>query len=47
MERENVVVSPERLARQRQIEQEIRDHLAATLDHTPLACVDTFGCPLV
>ena len=44
MERENVVVSPERLARQREIEQEIRAHLAETLDHTPLAYVDTFGC---
>ena len=44
MERENVVVSPERLARQREIEQEIRTHLAETLDHTPLAYVDTFGC---
>ena len=44
MERENVVVSPERLARQREIEQEIKTHLAETLDHTPLAYVDTFGC---
>ena len=37
MERENVVIAPERLARQREIEQEIRTHLAETLDHTPLA----------
>ena len=44
MERENVVITPERLARQREIEQEIRAHLAETLDHTPLAYVDTFGC---
>ena len=44
MERENVVIAPERLARQREIEQEIRAHLAETLDHTPLAYVDTFGC---
>jgi tRNA-2-methylthio-N6-dimethylallyladenosine synthase len=44
LERENVVIAPEQLARQRQIEQELRAHLAQTLPHTPLAFVDTFGC---
>ena len=44
MKREEVVVSPEQLARQREIMQEIRAHLQETLDHAPLACVDTFGC---
>lgn len=44
MEREKVVVSPEELALQRNIEQEIKAHLAETLDHTPLAYIDTFGC---
>ena len=47
MTRETTVVAPEELARQREIMGEIRDHLAQTLDHTPLALVDTFGCPLV
>lgn len=44
MKREEVVVSPQQLARQREIMQEIRTHLQETLDHAPLACVDTFGC---
>ena len=44
MERKNVVVSPEEIARQRGIAREIRRHLEQTLDHPPLACVDTFGC---
>ena len=44
MERKNVVVSPEEIARQRGIAWEIRRHLEQTLDHPPLACVDTFGC---
>ena len=44
LNRENVVVAPEELAQQRKIQEEIRAHLAQTLDHTPLALVDTFGC---
>ena len=44
MTRQTTVISPEALARQRKIMDEIRDHLAQTLDHTPLALVDTFGC---
>ena len=44
MTRQTTVISPEALARQRKIMDEIRAHLAQTLDHTPLALVDTFGC---
>ena len=44
MEREKVVISPQELARQREIEKEIKVLLEETLDHTPLAYVDTFGC---
>ena len=44
MEREKVVVSPQELARQREIEKEIKVLLEETLDHPPLAYVDTFGC---
>ena len=44
MKREEVLIAPEALARQREIMGEIRAHLARTLDHRPLALVDTFGC---
>ena len=47
MKREEIVVSPEALARQREIARALRAQLAQTLGHTPAAYVDTFGCPLV
>ena len=46
MNRENVLVPEADLARQRGFEERIRGLFAARQAH-PLACVDTFGCPLV
>ena len=43
MERANVLVPPEALARQRDFQEKIRAMFAAREAH-PLACVDTFGC---
>lgn len=44
MKREEIVVSPEALARQREIARALRAQLAQTLGHPPAAYVDTFGC---
>lgn len=46
MERERVLVPEAELERQREFEERIRAMFAARQAH-PLACVDTFGCPLV
>ena len=43
MERANVLVPPEALARQRDFQEKIQAMFAAREAH-PLACVDTFGC---
>ena len=43
MKRENVLVSEDALARQREFEEKIRGLFAAREAH-PAACVDTFGC---
>ena len=43
MERKNVLVQPEDLARQQAFEEKIRAMFAAREAH-PVACVDTFGC---
>ena len=43
MKRENVLVSEDALARQRDLEAKIKAMLAAREAH-PVACVDTFGC---
>lgn len=43
MERGNILVPPEALARQRDFQEKIRAMFAAREAH-PLACVDTFGC---
>ena len=44
MERKNVVISQEQLQVQREITAKLKTLLAETLDHKPLAFVDTFGC---
>lgn len=46
MERKNVLVPEADLARQRDFEARIRAMFADRQAH-PVACVDTFGCPLV
>lgn len=46
MERKDVLVAPADLDRQRDFEQKIKAMFIAREAH-PLACVDTFGCPLV
>ena len=43
MKRENVLVSEDALARQRDFEAKIKAMFAAREAH-PVACVDTFGC---
>lgn len=46
MKRENVLVSEDALARQREFEAKIKEMFTSREAH-PVACVDTFGCPLV
>ena len=46
MERKDVLVPQADLDRQRGFEDRIREMFAAREAH-PIACVDTFGCPLV
>ena len=43
MKRENVLVSEDALARQREFEAKIKEMFTAREAH-PVACVDTFGC---
>ena len=43
MKRENVLVSDDALARQREFEAKIKEMFTAREAH-PVACVDTFGC---
>ena len=46
MERKNVLIPQADLDRQREFEEKIRAMFASREAH-PVACVDTFGCPLV
>lgn len=46
MERKNVLIPQADLDRQREFEEKIRTMFASREAH-PVACVDTFGCPLV
>ena len=46
LKRTDVLLSPDAMARQREFTEKIAAH-HRTLDHRPLALVDTFGCPLV
>lgn len=46
MERKDVLIPAEDLARQRDFQEKIRGMFASRQAH-PRACVDTFGCPLV
>ena len=43
MKRENVLVSEDALARQREFEAKIKEMFTSREAH-PVACVDTFGC---
>ena len=43
MKRENVLVSEDALARQREFEAKIKKMFTSREAH-PVACVDTFGC---
>ena len=43
MERKNVEIPAQDLARQRDFEERIREMFSARQVH-PVACVDTFGC---